>query len=115
MAVENLVVKAVGLGVTLLVVRFVYAYLTHPLKHIPGPFWAQFTNWWRMLDYWNCTQIQTHQTLHKELGPAVRIGPNLVSLSDPELIKQVYSTRGDYVKVRNLSLWCCVGVDAFDR
>ncbi|CAG8980606.1 hypothetical protein HYALB_00013761, partial [Hymenoscyphus albidus] len=36
--------------------------------------------------------------LHGKHGPAVRIGPNVVSLSDPHLIKTVYSTRGNFLK-----------------
>lgn len=95
----SLVVKALALGVVLAIARVVIGYFTSPLKDIPGPFMAKFTNFWRMYDYWCCSHTSNHQKLHNELGPAVRLGPNLVSLSDPELIKQVYSTRGDFVKV----------------
>lgn len=101
MAIENLALKAVGLGVSLLLLRLIFSFVTHPLRDIPGPFWAKFTNLWRMLDYWQCTQIESHRELHRTLGPAVRIGPNMVSLSDPDLLKQVYSIRGDFLKV------CC--------
>lgn len=34
--------------------------------------------------------------MHEELGPAVRIGPNMISLSDPSLLKMIYSTRGEH-------------------
>ena len=40
--------------------------------------------------------------LHEQYGSAVRLGPNLVSLSDPDLIKVVYDVRGSFVKVRRL-------------
>ena len=100
MADENLLAKAIGLGAALVLLRFVITFFTSPNKNLPGPFLARFTDLWRFYDYWCCTQTNTHQTLHKKLGPAVRIGPNMVSLSDPELIKQVYSTRGDFLKVR---------------
>lgn len=99
MGLETLAVKAVGLVVALVLLRVVLVYFTSPLKAIPGPFLAQFTDFWRCLDYWNCTQIKTHQKLHEEHGGAVRVGPNLVSLGDPSLIKTVFSTRGDFVKV----------------
>ena len=93
-----------GIGLGLLVVNHVVAYLRSPLKDVPGPFLAKFTNVWRLVDHYKATQINTQQRLHEELGPAVRIGPNFVSLSDPTLLKTVYSTRGEYLKVRHLPL-----------
>ncbi|KAG8159003.1 hypothetical protein KVR01_011446 [Diaporthe batatas] len=87
-----------GIALGVIVVRHVLAYLTSPLKDIPGPFLAKFTNIWRLIDHYNATQISTQRRLHEKLGPAVRIGPNVVSLSDPTLLKTVYSTRGEYLK-----------------
>lgn len=92
-------IAGVGLGV--LVVSHLVAYIRSPLKDIPGPVLAKFTNVWRLVDHYNATQISTQRRLHEELGPAVRIGPNIVSLSDPTLLKTVYSTRGEYIKVRH--------------
>ncbi|KAK2602592.1 hypothetical protein N8I77_009110 [Diaporthe amygdali] len=87
-----------GFGLGFLVLSHVVAYLRSPLKDIPGPLLAKFTNVWRLIDHYNATQISTQRRLHEKLGPAVRIGPNVVSLSDPKLLKTVYSTRGDYLK-----------------
>jgi hypothetical protein len=88
-----------GVAVVLLLARVLYLHLTSPLGHIPGPFWARFTDLWRLVDYYQSTQIETQRRLHEQLGPVVRIGPNIVSLSDPQLVKVVYSTRGEYLKV----------------
>lgn len=90
-----------GIGLGILVVSHVVAYIRSPLQDIPGPVLAKFTNMWRLIDHYNATQISTQRRLHEELGPAVRIGPNVVSLSDPKLLKTVYSTRGEYIKVRH--------------
>lgn len=90
-----------GTGLGLLIVSYVVAYIRSPLKDIPGPFLAKVTNVWRLIDHYKATQISTQRRLHEELGPAVRIGPNVVSLSDPTLLKTVYSTRGEFVKVRD--------------
>ncbi|KAM0543294.1 hypothetical protein ACHAPJ_012378 [Fusarium lateritium] len=98
MVLESLAAKALCLGFVLFGLRTLILYLTSPLKSFPGPFWAKFTDIWRLWDYWKTTQIQSHQELHKKLGPAVRIGPNMISLSDPGLLKAVYSTRGNFVK-----------------
>ncbi|KAI1500358.1 cytochrome P450 [Biscogniauxia marginata] len=86
------------LGVVGVFLYYVVAYLASPLKHIPGPLWAKFTNLWRFFDHYYATQPLTQRRLHEELGPAVRIGPNVVSLSDPSLLKTVYSTRGNFLK-----------------
>lgn len=88
-----------GIALSVFIVSHVVAYLRAPLKDIPGPFLAKFTNTWRLVDHYKATQISTQRRLHEELGPAVRIGPNIVSLSDPTLLKTVYSTRGEYHKV----------------
>lgn len=88
-----------GIALSVFVVSHVVAYVRSPLKDIPGPFLARFTNIWRLIDHYKATQISTQRRLHEELGPAVRIGPNIVSLSDPTLLKTVYSTRGEYLKV----------------
>lgn len=82
-----------------LICHLLLAYFTSPLKNIPGPFLAKFTGIWRLWDHYNATQTETQRRLHAKLGPAVRIGPNMVSLNDPNLISTVYSTRGNYLKV----------------
>lgn len=91
---------------TLLVVQFLWTYFYSPLKNIPGPFIAQFTNLWRFLDVWGGRSELTQKSLHDKYGAAVRLGPNVVSLNDPRLIKSIYSTRGEYLKV------CHIGVQA---
>lgn len=91
--------SALALACGLVVLRLVISYFSSPLRSIPGPFLAKFTDAWRMFDYYKTTQIQSHQELHRQHGPAVRIGPNMVSLSDPSLLKKIYDTRGNYVKV----------------
>lgn len=74
-------------------------FYSDPLKAFPGPFLARYTNLWRLVDYYQTTQARSHRKLHDELGPAVRIGPDMVILNDPALLKTVYSTRGEFVKV----------------
>jgi len=46
--------------------------------------------------------IDTQRALHKKHGSAVQLGPNLVSLSDPNLLQTLYDTRGNYLKVCTL-------------
>lgn len=83
----------------LYVILQIMSYLNSPLRHIPGPFLAKFTNLWRLLDTWGGRLELTHQLLHEKYGPAVRIGPNMISLSDPSLIRTIYDSRGTFLKV----------------
>lgn len=93
------VAVAAGIAIIFFVIHTIVSYRGSPLRSIPGPFWAKFTDLWRLLDFCRATQIQTQQELHRKLGTAVRLGPNMVSLSDPSLLKQIYGTRGEFVKV----------------
>lgn len=39
------------------------------------------------------------KNLHKKYGPVVRIAPNILDLDIPELIKTIYNTKEEYLKV----------------
>lgn len=80
-------------------VYYVACYLIAPLKDIPGPFLAKFTNLWRVYDYCHLISPETQKKLHAKHGAAVRLGPNLVSLNDPALIPVIYNSRGTFRKV----------------
>lgn len=69
------------------------------LRHIPGPFWAKFTDLQRVL--WVQTQRahEIHQAAHEKYGDVVRFGPNMVSLADPDWIETLYSMRRGFPKV----------------
>lgn len=99
MALVGLLVKAIGLGMFFLVVQYVLAYLNSPLKSIPGPFLAKFSNAWRFLNHYGQTHIETQRKLHEKHGDVVRLGPNTVSVADASLIKTIYNIRGTYLKV----------------
>ena len=84
--------------------RFLWNYLRSPLKSFPGPNLASFTNIWRMRDVAKGRCDITHNNLHRRYGPAVRMGPNILSLSDPDLINLVYNTKNPWLKVRSISI-----------
>ncbi|KAK2608295.1 hypothetical protein N8I77_006913 [Diaporthe amygdali] len=68
------------------------------LRHIPGPFFARFTNFQRV--YWVKTK-RAHlilQEKHEKYGELVRIGPNTVSINNPELIPTIYTARTGFPK-----------------
>lgn len=71
------------------------------LKHIPGPFPASITNFARVR--WVGTK-RAHlilQETHDKYGEVVRIGPNMVSFSNPEAIPIIYPMRPGFPKVWN--------------
>jgi hypothetical protein len=99
MALASLLVKASCLGVIVLAIQYVIAYLSSPLKKIPGPSLAKFSNLWRFYNHYGQTHIETQKELHKKYGDVVRLGPNTVSVADASLLKTIYSTRGTFLKV----------------
>lgn len=102
----------------------VWKVLASPLNTIPGPFLAskyielkdflhfvcmivlieytrslEWTNLWRLFDVWGGRCELTQKLLHEKYGPVVRLGPNSVSLGDPELIGTLYGIKKDWLKV----------------
>ena len=90
--------QVTGLAVTAVLAYYIISYLTSPLKDIPGPFLAKFTNFWRVYDYCHFISSKTQKKLHAKHGLAVRLGPNLVALNDPDLIPIIYNARGTFRK-----------------
>lgn len=77
------------------------------LRHIPGPFWAKFTDLQRV--FWVQTQRahEIHQAAHEKYGDVVIFGPNMVSLADPDWIKTLYPMRPGFPKVSLLTRSSC--------
>lgn len=96
-------------GVALIVARVLYEFLLSPLKHIPGPFLAKFTDFYRAGLTTQGHVDSTTRGWHKKWGSAVRVGPNAISISDPDLIRVIYTTKNPWRKVskRSLSNGCC--------
>ncbi|KAF5870621.1 putative benzoate 4-monooxygenase cytochrome p450 protein [Botrytis fragariae] len=98
MAPDMSILQVILLSICIFGFYLAWYYFTSPLKSVPGPFLAKFTNLWRLIDVYGGRPELTHQTLHQRYGQAVRIGPNVVSLSDPKLISKIYSLKGDFLK-----------------
>ncbi|KAK3317824.1 cytochrome P450 [Cercophora scortea] len=86
------------LAVAVVLAYYIFCYLISPLKDIPGPVLAKFTNLWRVHDCYKCTTSETQMKLHAKHGVAVRLGPNMVALNDPSLIPVIYNARGTFLK-----------------
>ncbi|KIW64809.1 hypothetical protein PV04_09717 [Phialophora macrospora] len=68
------------------------------LNHIPGPALAPFTNLWRFFVVWSRRPELAHIRLHEKYGPLVRLGPRVVSVSDPAAISVIYALNAGFVK-----------------
>lgn len=70
-----------------------------PLRAFPGPFTAKFTNIYRSIAAAFGHIDRINLQWHQKYGAAVRVGPNTISISDPDLIRTIYATKNAWVKV----------------
>lgn len=68
------------------------------LHKYPGPFLASLTDWWRFLDVYKRRPEITHIKLHQKHGDVVRLGPNVLSFSDPKALKAIYGLNKGFTK-----------------
>lgn len=91
------------LAIVVIVVRAVHV---QRLASIPGPFLARVSDIWR----WRAQNSNSYSAnmveIHEKYGKLVRIGPNHISISDPNAVPIVYTTNPVWPKVST-----CVNVD----
>lgn len=88
-----------GLIISLIICYAFYNRYGHGLNHIPGPFLASLSEWWRLFVAWGWQPHLTHIRLHEKYGDVVRIGPKTVIVRDPEGVKKIYALNAGYIKV----------------
>jgi hypothetical protein len=71
----------------------------HGINSIPGPLAASVTNLWRLALVTGRRPELEHIKLHRKYGNIVRLGPNVVSVSDPNAVKVIYAINAGFVKV----------------
>ena len=96
-SVSVLPLLLVSLG--LLVAKVVYDIFLSPLRHFNGPFLARWTDAYRALLTAGGFVDHHKRAWHRRWGTAVRVGPNTISISDPELLKVIYTTKSPWIKV----------------
>lgn len=78
---------------------FLYRLFLHQLKAYPGPTAARLTQWWHVARIWKKADHFRHiDNMHKQYGEYVRIGPNLLSVSDPDIVDIVHATNTQFDK-----------------
>ncbi|KAI0141601.1 cytochrome P450 [Xylariaceae sp. FL1272] len=83
---------------SLIILRMVYRRYASPLRSIPGPFAASFTRLWKLRSTLTENTQWEHVELHKKYGPVVRIGPNEVSFSSPQVARNILSAGKRFYK-----------------
>jgi hypothetical protein len=84
---------ALAIAVTWASTIFIRA-LRSPVSKIPGPGYSKFTELWLMIqEFTGNRRLYIHQ-LHRRYGPVVRLGPNEVSFTSLEAVKEIYTSGG---------------------
>lgn len=82
-----------------LALRLIGNFFARGMGSIRGPVLARFSNIWRLWYMGRGDWEQTLYRLHLQYGDAVRIGPRVVSISNPEAVEGIYGTKTDFIKV----------------
>ncbi|CAE6349560.1 unnamed protein product [Rhizoctonia solani] len=89
---SHLVQYSAALG-ALVVVFYVVPYLLDPYdyrRRFSGPPLAGLTNWWMSMIVRTGHHCEIVQQLHAKYGTFVRLGPNHISIADPDALEIVY-------------------------
>jgi hypothetical protein len=68
---------------------------TH-LSHIPGPWFAPFTDLYLIYKTWRGETFRELNVLCEKYGPIFRIAPNFVVVGDPAEVKKVWGVRSTF-------------------
>ncbi|KAI1298515.1 cytochrome P450 family protein [Xylaria venustula] len=79
-------------------IYIVYQSVFSPLASFPGPLAAKLSKVWRAYGMYKGTWHRDIVELHRKYGPVVRIGPNELSVADPEAFRQIYSVSKTFRK-----------------
>lgn len=104
--IDDLLAKLSFSSVTTFSAVALLAWLLHNkygtgLNHVPGPFLASFTDFYRLAVARGYRPERWHIELHKTYGDFVRIGPRTVLCSSNKAAKKIYALNAGFVKVGN--------------
>lgn len=73
---------------------FVYRTYFAPLSKLPGPWYSKLSDLILMYKEFAGQRRTYIQTLHEKYGPIVRLGPNEVSFTSVEAVREIYQSGG---------------------
>lgn len=86
-ALASAILAGLGLLYALLVALF------SPLRKVPGPVAARFTNLYYLNRVRHGRFNYENKTMHHKYGPVLRLGEDLVSIDDPSALKTIYGSK----------------------
>ncbi|WPH03602.1 cytochrome P450 [Acrodontium crateriforme] len=96
--IASIFVLFIGASV-LLIVHLLREWLQPGLVNVPGPFLAKFSDLWRLYKVWNWSFKDSLPELHKKYDSSlIRIGPKLLSCSDPRAVETIYGFHSNFKK-----------------
>ena len=93
------VFEVIMICLALLIFYYVSTLYAYGLWDLPGPALAKFSNLWRFIETWKGHSELVLRELHRKHGKLVQIGPNVVSIADPDAIETIYGVKADLPKV----------------
>ena len=93
------VFEVIAICSALLFLYYIFTLFAYRLWELPGPALAKVSDLWRLVEAWKGHQELALQDLHRKHGKLVQIGPNVVSITDPDAIETIYGLRTDLSKV----------------
>ena len=91
--------EVVVICLTLLTLYHVSTLYAYGLWDLPGPALAKVSNLWRFIETWKGHGELVLRELHRKHGKLVQIGPNVISIADPDAIEPIYGIKADLPKV----------------
>lgn len=61
---------------------------------VPGPWYTKFTSLWIKYQEFTANRRESIHKLHTVYGPIVRLGPNEISFTSLDAIKEIYASGG---------------------
>ncbi len=78
-----------------------YSRYAHGLQKFDGPFLASLTDFWRLFYSYRGTLFPMRD-LHERYGSVVRYGPNTLTFSDPQAVKDIFGAGKNWDKVNSM-------------
>lgn len=75
------------------IAKGIYNVYFHPLRHVPGPKWAAFTDLGYVISLLRGDAVRDVNRLHAKYGPVVRLATNEVSFAQVDSWKTIYGFR----------------------
>lgn len=100
------IMLSLWVGAILLLGYFVVHGVISPVSKVPGPLYTRFTSLWIKFQEFTANRRESVHRLHQIYGPVVRLGPNEVSFTSLDAIREIYASGGSgYDKTEFYSLF----------